>query len=651
MSGKNRQPYLTATVLNQDFLDECFDNLETRIEMVVDIESPTGIIRASDRNKYVGSTFYEALLVFPVIGRTVGEWLSSELQFSNLTLELSNADGRFNDILPGGANYNSWVGRSVTVMIGIADKASTYSTIFRGAITDQGGMRRSVKSVTLVARDDFDRINANFPNTSITRASYPKLQQSLIGKLLPVIYGDFTVSLEPSPAIVPAYVTNGNDPQTDHEPRKFEVSIGSPAVFTSQDHGLDVNDKIQFATTGSLPTGISTGVDYYVIAVSLDQFQVSTTMGGGSVSTSGTQSGEHTFFPGSGVGRNNVSCVISVNNLSLFDNTSVYLKRGDTYYRAPSSEVTNIGAGNKTFEIIQNTGSLWAASAAYLYDAADTFWVLVKGKDLGAYDDNPVAQAKDLLKTYGGLVDVDFHANWATYRDKSTPAQSAIVNFKSRIWEDQPKPVLTYALSILEQIRLEAFVDRSLLLKINSLHYEDFDVSPSFMVRNWDVVKDSFQPKIDEKNNFNRLQGAFDYHPDKNENAFLTDIYRNDTSITQIGRTISKRITFPNLYDQAQVELQVQEILRMASAFFETVDCTLTWRAMLQDIGDFVELNVQIEAAQFENVPAMIREVGYNPRGLAVPVKLWSMALLPFPGYVPGYAGTTGGYNASLTKE
>ena len=61
MSGKDRRRYLTETVLDQEFLDWSQDNLENRLEMIVDIDSPSGMIHASDRNKYVGDTFYEAL--------------------------------------------------------------------------------------------------------------------------------------------------------------------------------------------------------------------------------------------------------------------------------------------------------------------------------------------------------------------------------------------------------------------------------------------------------------------------------------------------------------------------------------------------------------------------------------------------------------
>jgi len=40
MSGKDRRPYLTASVLDQALLDACADNFETKIEMVLEIEKP-----------------------------------------------------------------------------------------------------------------------------------------------------------------------------------------------------------------------------------------------------------------------------------------------------------------------------------------------------------------------------------------------------------------------------------------------------------------------------------------------------------------------------------------------------------------------------------------------------------------------------------
>lgn len=77
----------------------------------------------------------------------------------------------------------------------------------------------------------------------------------------------------------------------------FTVTIGASATFTSAAHGLNIGDTITLTTTGALPTGLATGTTYYVVTAGFtaNAFQVSTTSGGTSVTTSGTQSGAHTF--------------------------------------------------------------------------------------------------------------------------------------------------------------------------------------------------------------------------------------------------------------------------------------------------------------------------------------------------------------------
>ncbi len=567
MSGKNRRRYLTETTLNQEFLDWSHDNLENRLEMICEIESPTGTIYASDRNKYVGGTFYEALLNFPVISRTVGEWLSPELQFSSLQLEISNADGRFNEFLPGGANFDGWIGKSIIVKLGLAEVASTYTTVFKGVVTEVGGFKRTIKSIILIARDDYDLLNVNFPKTALTKASFPDLSVDMEGTIMPIIYGDFTVNLDPSPAVVPTYASN----------------LGDIAVTDTP--------------------------------------------------------------------WNNIQLRISENALVFLDTNNVYLNRGSDYFLVAPSDVVNVGVNNNTFEIQQNTANLWVNGAAYTFESSDLFLVRVKGKDLSGFDDNIIAQAKDLLETQAGISSGSFDANWAAYQAKATPAQSNIAGIKSRIWENEPKPVITFALSLLEQVRLEAFLDRNLMLKLNSLQFEDFVAAPAYTVKNWDVIETSFVPSIDDRNNFNRAQADFDFHPDVNENARKTAIYKNQGSITQIGKAVSKQISFPNLYIEQDVIYQLIEIIRMASSMFEIIDTSFTWRSLLQDIGDFVNIDVKIGSTLFDSVPAMIRNLGYDPQGLKIPVKMWSFAICPFPGYVPGYAGTVGGYNATIVAE
>jgi hypothetical protein len=76
----------------------------------------------------------------------------------------------------------------------------------------------------------------------------------------------------------------------------FTVTIASPAVFTLTAHKFTPGTVVYFATTGALPTGLTVGTAYYVITAGLtaDAFEVSTTIGGSAVNTSGSQSGTHT---------------------------------------------------------------------------------------------------------------------------------------------------------------------------------------------------------------------------------------------------------------------------------------------------------------------------------------------------------------------
>lgn len=644
MSSQNRREYLTATSLTQSVLDNCHDNLECRLEMIVEIETPSGIIYASDRNKYVGDKFYEALLVFPTINRTVGEWLANELTFSTLTLELSNADERFNEFLPGGASFDGWMGKTVTVKLGLAEQASTYTTIFSGHITDVGGFKRTIKSVVIIARDDYEKINVNFPTTTFSDTTYAKIGNDILGKHVPIIYGDWTTDTEPSPAGVPTFVVNGNDPFLTYKEVNVDTnSPASPCVFTRLNHGLDNNDIIQLTTNGTLPAPFAVTTDYFVVNKTIDTFQLSLTSGGPAINSTTAGSGSHRFAASPTATEENIKLVVSSNVNAFFDSDNVYLKRQDQYWLVPSSEIVNLNADKNYFEVKQNSAVLWLNSLAYLYETGDIFLVKVKGKDLGAYDNNPVWQARDLLITYGGLVSGDFHSNWATFRDATTA--------KSRIYVSESQSVLTYALSILEQILLEAFVDRSLKLKINSLRFSDWTPAPTYTVKNWDVESGSFNTSVDERNNFNRAQAAYNFLPEKNENAYLTSVYKNTSAITQTGKAISKRIVFPNIYLKTDVVYYLQEILKLASSGLESITINLTWRSLLKDIGEFIAIDVKIGSTQFENVPCMVREIGYDPAGLKLPVKMWCMTMVPFPGYVPGYIGTVGGYNATIDEE
>jgi hypothetical protein len=79
----------------------------------------------------------------------------------------------------------------------------------------------------------------------------------------------------------------------------FTVTIATPAVFTVTGHGLNNGDVVVLTTTGALPTGLTasatTATQYFVVNASTDTFNLSTTLGGAAIATSGSQSGTHTI--------------------------------------------------------------------------------------------------------------------------------------------------------------------------------------------------------------------------------------------------------------------------------------------------------------------------------------------------------------------
>ena len=84
--------------------------------------------------------------------------------------------------------------------------------------------------------------------------------------------------------------------------QNINVSIGTVAFSNTPDLTFGstagtpvVGTPVQFTTTGTLPTGFSLNTTYYVISVSSNTCQVSTTQGGSATTyTNGTGSGTHT---------------------------------------------------------------------------------------------------------------------------------------------------------------------------------------------------------------------------------------------------------------------------------------------------------------------------------------------------------------------
>ena len=648
MPSRDRTPYESATVLDQDLLDEMQDNLRNGLRSIIEVTAPDdSIIRVSDRNTYVGEHFYEARTNFPAITRNVGDWLGGSLVFSEIEFVISNADGFYNNLLPAGDDFSDWKGRPVELKIGLGEIESTYISVFKGTISNEGGFSRDVTSFKIRARNDLEKVNVSFPNTVFTNLSHPKGNDELWGSTVPLVYGDWTVEVTGGGASLPALVTNGADIYVNGESIPVEISVGSPAIFTSARHRLDVNNKIELETDGTLPTGLSPGEYFVKQVVSVDTFTVSATAGGAAINTTGAGSGSHTVRKPDAESFGNVQLTISENDLESFTTSEVYLIRSDLFFKIPASLVTSVGAENKTFEIIQNSASFQIDGQNWTYTNSDEFYVKAKGKEIdGSYNNNPVWIARDILKTYGGLIDSDFNSSWATFRDKPSVSST-----KARAYIREPQNTMEYTVSLMEQVALEPFVNRDLKFSINSLQFDDWDASADFRVKNWDVERNTFKPTIDQRNNFNRARGIYNFLPNLGENAWSTNYYRNQAAIDQQGISETKALIYPNLYQEDRVEYFLTETLKLTSAFREVGNFTATPRAFLLDIGEFIKIDVQIGSSIFDDVPFMIRNISYDPATLKISMSGWIMSMVPFPGYEPNYAGTVGGYNATITEE
>ena len=74
-----------------------------------------------------------------------------------------------------------------------------------------------------------------------------------------------------------------------------QAIANTPTIVAWTSHGRSVGDKMQFTTTGALPTGIAASTDYFVRRVlSPNQFTISATAGGTEIITTAAGSGTHT---------------------------------------------------------------------------------------------------------------------------------------------------------------------------------------------------------------------------------------------------------------------------------------------------------------------------------------------------------------------
>jgi hypothetical protein len=147
------------------------------------------------------------------------------------------------------------------------------------------------------------------------------------------------------------------------------ISNATPAVVTWASHGLSINADIIFNTTGGLPTGLTVGTTYYVIASGFTSgsFQVSATQGGSAINTSSAGSGTHTVM--GIVPSSRVWHVYENNIIDSFPNRTVPLYTPDTGAAGLPAYVVEDALARNGSGVVQSTSAVVVVAAPASFSA------------------------------------------------------------------------------------------------------------------------------------------------------------------------------------------------------------------------------------------------------------------------------------------
>jgi hypothetical protein len=140
------------------------------------------------------------------------------------------------------------------------------------------------------------------------------------------------------------------------------ITIANPGIVEKTSHGLSYNDKVGFATTGKLPTGIIANTEYYVKGVlSLNSFTLGSSTDSKSVSTSGIARASQSSVSIAPNG------VVTATSHELAVNDEIYFSAGTLptqitvntiyYVRSVSNDNTFVITSTPGGDIIPTTGN------------------------------------------------------------------------------------------------------------------------------------------------------------------------------------------------------------------------------------------------------------------------------------------------------
>ena len=573
--------YASATTITQSFLTNTFLAGESQLQAICTITKGSNVIKVSSIPKYVGNTYYEGRAKLPLLKRTIGEFLSTTVQFSESSIEISNVDQLYTPMFVGGANYSTFIGASVVYQIGIADVSGSYINLFSGFVKNQAGTAKNLDSITFTAQDQFGIYNLNTNLPVITQGAFPSAPSDSVGNYIPVVMGDWTVG----------------------------CNVVRVADVNVKDAGSGTDMPAITYTANSFYGGV---LSYYI--------------GGGNF-------------------------IFATGNYTPDTISNAWLQRGNNLFALNFNSTAQVVGGYYAINVtsVQKSGG---GTIGYTYQSGDKVIISVRVAYAASKYSNIIEQAQRLLIDILGVSISKFHSSWATLISKSTPSQSAITNISSRVWiGDNNTTILEYVASMLEQVRCEMFIDAQGLIRIRSLHFEDWPaVSSMRTIDQFQVVENSLKIELNDKTFMSGLSGTYAFSPLANATMLDYPLLTNSTSQTAIGGVpAQKTIDFPNLYVASDVQNQMTEFLRLFSFPLEYINVSTAWTGLLDELGDFINFNYNLADISYINCPCMIRDIEINLDSGQINYKLLSLYGFNYPNYTSGFANMLSSYNQTVS--
>jgi hypothetical protein len=104
-----------------------------------------------------------------------------------------------------------------------------------------------------------------------------------------------TLQLSRIPGGAPVDLTSNGSGTNSIRRHAAYFTAATSGLLTTTEHRFQDRDEVQVSSTGTLPTGLSAGTSYYVVAVDRNTYRLSLTPGGATVGISTVGSGTHTL--------------------------------------------------------------------------------------------------------------------------------------------------------------------------------------------------------------------------------------------------------------------------------------------------------------------------------------------------------------------